>query len=182
VPEQTAVIAPAARPWYARLFGSPRTAILAVAGVLIIGGAAVFAITQIGADEDPTPAADRAPNGSGASGAVNEDEDDGDDGRQRAAIDPSTVTVAVLNGTTVPGLAAEVGDRVETFGFVLGTVANSSDQQLAESVVQYTQGHERDALAVGRRLKISQRTPVDPSTQELAGDATVVVIVGGDRS
>ena len=93
------------------------------------------------------------------------------------------MTVAVLNGTTVPGLAATLGDQVGAAGFEVGTIANfSPNQQLAESVVQYAQGHERQAAAVSRRLGIPQREAVNPSSQELAGDATVIVLVGADKA
>ena len=92
------------------------------------------------------------------------------------------MTVAVLNGTTVPGLAARVSDEVQSAGFEVGTVANSSDQQRAESVILFSPGHEREAAAVSRRLDIAQREPIDAATQGLAGDATVVVVTGADRS
>jgi hypothetical protein len=88
----------------------------------------------------------------------------------------------VLNGTLVPGLAAQIGDRVERFGFQLGTVANGPDQQRAESVVMYSPGHRRDAAVVSRRLGIGQRERVDTQSQGLAGDATVVVIAGSDKT
>ena len=95
---------------------------------------------------------------------------------------PANVTVAVLNGTTVPGLAATLSDEVSAAGFKVGTITNFSDQQLAESVVQYAPGHEREARAVSRRLGIDQREPVNPSSQALAGDATVIVIAGADKA
>ena len=99
-------------------------------------------------------------------------------------MNPANVTVAVLNGTTVPGLAKTVGEEVEGHGFELGTVANTADQeqQRAESVILYAPGHEREAMAVSRRLSITQRQRIDAASQELAGDATVVVIAGADRS
>jgi hypothetical protein len=98
-------------------------------------------------------------------------------------VNPANVTVAVLNGTTVPGLAATIMDQAEEAGFRAGTVANFlPNQQLGESVVQYTPGHERDAAAVSRRLGIAQREAVNPSSQELAGDATVVLLVGADKA
>jgi hypothetical protein len=77
-----------------------------------------------------------------------------------------------------------VGDRVAAQGFRLGTVANTADQQQqrAESVVLFSPGHRNEARAVSRRLSISQRQPVDAASQELAGDATVVVIAGADLS
>jgi hypothetical protein len=82
----------------------------------------------------------------------------------------------------VPGLAKGVGDRVESHGFRLGTVANTADQeqQRAESVVLFAPGHQREAQAVNKRLGIGQREPIDAASQELAGDATVVVIAGAD--
>jgi hypothetical protein len=97
---------------------------------------------------------------------------------------PGNVTVAVLNGTTVPGLAKQVGDEVESHGFRLGTVANTADQeqQRAESVVLFAPGHVREARAVNKRLGIGQREQIDAASQELAGDATVVVIAGADLS
>ena len=90
--------------------------------------------------------------------------------------------VAVLNGTTVPGLAAQIGDSIERQGFQLGTVTNFIDQQRAESVVKYAPGAEREAADVGKRLKISQREPIDAESQGLAGDATVVVVAGADKT
>lgn len=102
--------------------------------------------------------------------------------RTRGPIDPSTVTVAVLNGTTVPGLAAAIGDRIAAQGFDLGTVTNNFDQERAESVVLYAAGSEREAAAVGRRLDIGQREPIDPTSQSLAGDASVVVVAGADQT
>ena len=158
---------------------------LAVAGVLIVGGAAAFGVTQlVGEDEGggtaqgPRQVAEE-PNGGG-------DEEEGERRRRRGgggAVNPANVTVAVLNGTTVPGLAATIMDQAEEAGFRAGTVANFlPNQQLGESVVQYTPGHERDAAAVSRRLGIAQREAVNPSSQELAGDATVVLLVGADKA
>jgi len=97
-------------------------------------------------------------------------------------ISPASVRVAVLNGTTVPGLAAQIADSVEKQGFKLGTVTNFNDQQRAESVVLYAPGAEREAAEVGRRLKIAQREPVDAESQGAAGDASVVIVTGQDKT
>jgi hypothetical protein len=48
--------------------------------------------------------------------------------------------------------------------------------------VLFAPGHKNEARAVGRRLSIIQRQPIDPASQALAGDATVVVIAGADRA
>ena len=186
MPQQTAVIPPPRRaPWYRRLLANPRYLVLAVAGLLIVGGAGVFGLTQISDDDSGTPASDRA---TGGGGSADQSSDQGDDkgggGNGKPAVVPGNVTVAVLNGTTVPGLAKQVGDEVESHGFRLGTVANTADQeqQRAESVVLFAPGHVREARAVNKRLGIGQREPIDAASQELAGDATVVVIAGADLS
>jgi hypothetical protein len=182
VPQQTAIIAPPRRdPWYKRLASNPLYLVLTIAGVLIVGGAAAFGVTQlVGEDEGggtaqgPRQVAEEQTGGGG-------EEEERRRRRGGGGINPANVTVAVLNGTTVPGLAATIMDRAEEAGFRAGTVANFlPNQQLGESVVQYTPGHERDAAAVSRRLQIAQREAVNPSSQELAGDATVVVLVGAD--
>ena len=146
-PSQTAVLPAAARPpWYRRLLAHPRYLTVTLAGVLIVGGGAAYGVTQLGKEEGPTKStSDRfAPNGGAHKG-------------HPAPIRPSSVTVSVLNGTTVPGLAAQIGDSIQSFGFQLGNVTNSSNQQRAESVVLYRAGHSREAALVGRKLHIAQR-------------------------
>jgi hypothetical protein len=183
VPQATAIIPPSrTAPWYRRLTARPLYVVLALAGVLIVGGAAAFGVNElVGEDE-----------GGGAVQGDRQAAQGGDDGggggeerrrRGGGGVNPANVTVAVLNGTTVPGLAATIMDQAEEAGFRAGTVANFlPNQQLGESVVQYTPGHERDAAAVSRRLGVAQREAVNPSSQELAGDATVVVLVGADKA
>ena len=73
--------------------------------------------------------------------------------RKAAAVKPGNVTVAVLNGTTVPGLAAALRDELAAAGFKKGTIDVYSDQQLAASVVQYAPGRQAEAKAVGRSAR-----------------------------
>jgi LytR cell envelope-related transcriptional attenuator len=99
------------------------------------------------------------------------------------AVDPTSITVAVLNGTTVQGLGAQIGDKVQSGSFQLGNVTNATAQgERAESVAMYAPGHKADARAVARKLGISQIEPVDAQSQALAGDATVIVVVGLDQT
>ena len=63
------------------------------------------------------------------------DGDGGSDPRARA-IDRAEVTVAVLNGTSVNGLAGKVGSDVESSGYVLGPVT-STTPGFAETDVLY---------------------------------------------
>jgi hypothetical protein len=102
--------------------------------------------------------------------------------RSGVTVKPGNVTVAVLNGTTVPGLAAALRDQIAAAGFKKGMINDFSDQQLAASVVQYVPGHQAEAQAIGRRFGISQREPVTADSRALAGDATVIVIAGADKA
>jgi LytR cell envelope-related transcriptional attenuator len=162
-----------------RFSGSPRRAV----GLMAAGLAAVavigFGIIQLTGGDDSKKA--KAPTkSSGSSGDAKSKKSTAK--KKKAGIDPSKVRVAVLNGTTVPGLAANVGDEIEKQGFQLGTITNFVDQQRAESVVLYAPGAEREAADVGKRLKIAQREPIDAESQSVAGDATVVVVTGADKT
>ena len=144
--------------------------------MLIVGGGAAFGVVELTSDDEGGGSAGERALG-GASGGG------GSEGGQQPAtpVNPGDVTVSVLNGTTIPGLAASIGDRVEANGFVLGNVDNSADQGARnESVVLFTPGAEREAVAVGRRLGIAQREPIDAESRAIAGDASVVVITGTD--
>jgi hypothetical protein len=143
---------------------SARYIALIAAGVIVIGGAAVFGISQLGGDDGGGTSADQSA------------------GETQAPINPSTVTVSVLNGTTVPGLAAQIGDEVESSGFQRGNVANALDQQRATSVVLYAEDADREAKLVAKRLGINSVEPIDPDSAALGGNASVVVIVGADQT
>jgi hypothetical protein len=152
--------------------GGRRTALAALAALVVLAIGAFGVAELLGGDDSGTS------DGGGLSSSGSGD----DSGGGQPAIDPSQVTVAVLNGTTVPGLAATVGDKIAGEGFQLGTVTNNFDQERAESVVLYAPGAEREAAAVSRRLDVSQREPIDPDSQSLAGDASVVVVAGADQN
>jgi hypothetical protein len=162
------------RPWYRRIdWPEPRYIALIVAGVLVLGAGIAYGITQIGGSSSSSdqPASPAAAGGSSS-------------GKKKAApVDPSKVTVAVLNGTRIAGLAAQVGDRVQSNGFQLGNVATATEAQRAESVVEFKPGANRAARLVARKLHITQIEPLESSDKDqgLAGDATVLVIVGSDQ-
>ena len=104
-----------------------------------------------------------------------------DQGPKPGAVDPGEVDVAVLNGTSVPGLAAKVGDDVRVNGFRLGAVTNSRDQ-FDQTVVRYAPGQRREAKKVAHDLGVKPLQPIDRQTEQTAGDADVVVIAGADRA
>jgi LytR cell envelope-related transcriptional attenuator len=102
-------------------------------------------------------------------------------GPRPGAVVPGDVEVAVLNGTSVPGLAAKVGDDVRVNGFKLGTVTNSGDQ-FDQTVVMYAPGQQRAARKVANDLGVNPVQPIDRQTERAAGGAAVVVIAGADRA
>lgn len=143
--------------------------VLAVVGALIMIGGGAFAIGLVGGGEGPAP--EVTAGGSAASpGAPAPD-----------PRSPASVTFSVLNGTGVAGQAKKVADDLEAAGYRRGNVTNASAEK-AESVVLYAQGARPEALAVARRLEITQTEAIDSASQTLAGDATVVVVVGADQT
>ncbi len=96
--------------------------------------------------------------------------------------DQPGITVAVINGTTQPGLAARAADEVQKQGFELGRVTGTSERDRAESVVLYTDRAGRQAKSVGRRLRLASVQRADRGERAVAGDASVIVAVGADAA
>jgi hypothetical protein len=101
---------------------------------------------------------------------------------------PSSVTVAVLNATTVNQLAHHTAQHLTVQGFKEGQLATASNQSLKATTVGYLPGHRLDALAVAHALKLTAAAvgPVQAASRALACPGTapctadVVVTVGAD--
>jgi len=127
--------------------------------VVIVGGGAYLLLS--GSDE-----------GSGGNGGS----------KQAAAkIKPGEIEVSVLNGTAVPGLAANYGDEVEEKGFELGAVTNSSSS-FSDSVVMFERGHKTEAQKVAKQLGIEKLQLMNEEIESVSAGATVAVIVGEDNA
>jgi hypothetical protein len=138
--------------------GQPRVLSAVAVGAVVLGLVAIF-----------------------SSGELLGDGQDSKHGPRPGAITPGDVEVAVLNGTSAPGLAAKVGDDVRVNGFMLGTVTNSRDQ-FDQTVVMYEPGQQRAAKKVAHDLGVKPVQPIDRQTEQTAGSADVVVIAGADRA
>ncbi len=95
-------------------------------------------------------------------------------------IDPSTVSVVVLNASSSSGLAGEVSDQLDNRDFdVIGTsVANGGS---GKSIVRYSKGSEREAKLVAKVLGISSIKPFDNEAEAASNNrADVVAFVGDD--
>jgi LytR cell envelope-related transcriptional attenuator len=98
-------------------------------------------------------------------------------------VQRGNTTVAVLNGTTTPGLAATVSDQLSRGGFKRGNVTNAADQQQSATAILYAPGFKTAADEIASLLKLKSVKPIDPGTQAIAGsEAQVVVTVGTDRT
>jgi hypothetical protein len=97
------------------------------------------------------------------------------------ALDPAAVKVAVLNGTSLPGLGRRVGDDVTANGFQLVTVSNSA-HPFDQTVVMFTPGEQRAAQKLAHDLGVKPVQPIDATTLRDADGADVVVIAGADRA
>jgi hypothetical protein len=110
--------------------------------------------------------------------------------RTKAAFKPSSVTVAVLNGTDVSQLAHRVALKLQHVGYKEGTVATASDQTHSITLVGYLGGHRHAAHEVARALGLSSASvaPADQNAQQVACPpssscrTSVIVTVGTDLS
>jgi hypothetical protein len=145
------------------------------AAALLVAGGAAFGVVQLTGDDGTTTTSSTSPD------RQSDRANDGGREPRQPSIDPAQVTVAVLNGTTVQGLAAQVAEEARADGFTPGTTGNAARIDQTESQVLYRPGQARAAQAVANRLGIKKTGPVDSVNREIAGSFDVVVLVGADR-
>jgi hypothetical protein len=176
---QTAVIPPpTAR--RERRWPAPRYLALIVVGVVILGLAGTVGVLALtGSDKKKSTPSSGSP-------SISLPKSKRAKGSHKKsfppAINPSSVTVAVVNGTSVTGAAARTGTKVSAAGFRLGNLSTASQQQRAESVVMFKPGANRQARVVAGKLNVAQIAPIDQQTANVAGGAPVVVVVGADKA
>ncbi|MGY1773897.1 LCP family protein [Blastococcus sp. SYSU D00813] len=69
-----------------------------------------------------------------------------------ATVDPSAVTLEVLNGSGVRGLAAEAATQLEATGFVVAGTGNADSADYGQSVVRHAAGDEALAATVAAQV------------------------------
>lgn len=135
----------------------PRILVAVGVAALVLGAGAIFVSQQLLSD-DSGP---RAPH--------------------IGAINPADVSVAVLNGTSINGLAGKVASDIEASGYDLGAVTNTMPGY-AQTSVLYADGQKPSAQKVARDLGVKGVDKLDRALRELAGGADVVVVAGEDRA
>ncbi|HEX7059282.1 MAG TPA: LytR C-terminal domain-containing protein [Solirubrobacterales bacterium] len=140
-------------------FSEPLLLVAGFVAVIVIGGGIAYAVLA-GGDGDSGKAAKS---------------------KKASAMPPSEIEVTVLNGTAVPGLAAQFGDIVERKGFQLGAVTNSSSS-FTDSVVMFERGHAPEARRVAATLGISEVRLMSAEIASVSAGAPVAVVVGEDNA
>lgn len=140
----------------------PRVPVMVGVGVIVLGAGTFFGVSAFVGDEareesSPTRA------------------------EERTDIVPNEVSVAVFNGTDVPGLAAQMGAFIEENGFSLGPVTNTP-RPYDRSMVMYRRGRQPEAEFVGRRLGIGAVRLIESEIERQAGHSDVSIVVGSDRA
>ena len=99
---------------------------------------------------------------------------------------PPPVRLAVLNGTTITGLARAVADELTSLGYPEPNVVTNdvTNQSRARTTVYFERGHREDALGVASCLHIGSGRvqPMDAGERALADRAQVAIFVGADRA
>jgi hypothetical protein len=140
--------------------------VLFVVFVLVVGGVAYAVLNNEGSSGDK----------SGGSGSGS--------GKQAAAakkVKPGEIEVAVLNGTSVTGLAATWGDKIEGKGFEVGAVTNTNST-FEDSVVMFEPGSKPEAKEVAAKLQFKKVQPMTAEVKEVSNKANVSVVVGEDNA
>jgi hypothetical protein len=116
---------------------------------------------------------------------------------QRAASGPPTqppqttpvtpqprVSLAILNGTTITGLARGVADQLTSLGYdePIVVTSDTTNQSRLRTRVYFEPGHRTDALGIASCLHFgSDRVaPMNARVRALADRAVVAVFVGAD--
>jgi LytR cell envelope-related transcriptional attenuator len=147
-------------------------AVPAVAGILIFGGGGDEPAPKPNTVAQPTT--DTTANGSSTPSKV------------PAKLDRKAVPLAVLNGTTVTGLARGAADKLTAKGYNEPNVVtnDTTNQQRPATQVYYEAKARAAAFDVAKVLGVptSQVKPMDANARALADRAQVAVFVGGDKA
>ncbi len=161
-----------------------RTGILAAGGVAGVVLVVVGLIALLGGGDD-TPSTNPEPTVASQTATATP----GGAGGEPSATPASGPTraetsVAVLNGTTVAGLAANIEEQLTQGGYATAQdPTNWTDSARSASVVFYASSEYRSqAIEVADLLDVPDRQPIIEEATALAPEADVVVVVGADQT
>ncbi len=94
-------------------------------------------------------------------------------------VDPTTVSISVLNGTLTTGEAAATAGQLSKFGYTTSS-GNAPTQSYAQTWVYYAPGHASAAADVAHIIGGS--TPTAPMPATIASAEDIVAVIGSDFS
>ena len=148
-------------------------AVLAVAGFLIFGGGGDKPAPKPNTVAQPATGDTNATNGSATP-------------KTPAKVNRKAVPLAVLNGTTVTGLARGAADKLTAKGYNEPNVVtnDTTNQQRPTTQIFYEAKARAAALDVAKILGVpaAQVKAMDANARALADRAQVAVFVGGDKA
>ena len=153
-----------------RLAGLPWRTTIVFAGAVAAAAVVVIAVLAL-SSPTPQPAASSPPT----------------QPPQTTPVTPvPRLSLAVLNGTTVTGLARAAADELTSFGYDEPTLVtnDTTNPTRARTTVYYEPGHRADALGVASCLHIGfeRVMAMDANARALADRADVAVFIGADRA
>ena len=101
---------------------------------------------------------------------------------------PSEVSVAVLNGTTITGLAGRTADKLRAadYNVPASSVTDAVERNRSATEIRYAEGYQAEARAVAKAIGAGNdivEAGIDQNLRTVAGDdARVVVTVGSDQN
>jgi hypothetical protein len=106
---------------------------------------------------------------------------------QATPQNPQEVTVGVLNGTSINGLARTTAEKLRSAGYEVpdDLIADAVERNRSATVVYFKEGSREAARQVAEAIGVGTDAvaPMDQDTLTLAGDrAPVVVTVGADQN
>jgi hypothetical protein len=149
-------------------------AVVAVAAFLLFGGSG---------DDKPTPKPNTVAQ---PTGATPDNADGAAAAKTPAPVDRKAVPLAVLNGTTVTGLARAAADKLTKKGYNEPNVVtnDTTNQARPTTQVYYEVKARAAALDVAKVLGVptAQVKAMDANARALADRAQVAVFVGADKA
>lgn len=155
-------------------------------GIVLIVVAVLLGVVLLNATDDPEPFADASDQESDERGATPTTESPAAEDETTStsapavARDPAEVTVYVVNGSGVRGVAGRITEQLKAATYI--TVDPGNIDVVDSSRVYFTPGYEADAAAVAGLLTpppAVEALPDPPPVDDLQG-AQVLVVVAAD--
>ncbi len=165
---------PRRRGWLIAIGGALVAAVVVIALVVVLGSSGGNSATHTGtgAQHQTDTKKDKAP-----------------------VVDPSQYRVAVLNGTAVQGLAADVFKVIGAKGFHQGAITNAATQTETQTMVYYVKSSDKaaaekvaqtlglpDSRVHAATAPVIQSCATNTANVKTSCNASVVVSVGSDQS